>query len=200
MRNLMTFKIFESQGFSSYGFGDIKKLPGYLLLVSIGYYDASTNAIKNHMNMRLYNKELGLDSIDKNIMVYSNGYVRKVIPGRWDPKPYIMKKFDGENNLARWNEQFLYIYDWTQKQYEKQGINSQYKGINKSDFTSPESIIKYMIGAYSGNRSASFSIYDSLEDLDKEKFLKGIKTSKEEFEIAKEKYDRVIRTFSSGLF
>ena len=206
MRNLMTFKLFEETSNHDYSLEDIKKLPGYLLLVAIGYYDTSTTVIKKHMNMRLYNDELGFTDSNDNVMIYSNGYVRKVGSSMQDwqgnalsGRPRVMKKFDGEDNLVRWNEQFLYLYDWTQKQYKKHGIDSKFNGIDKSDFMNAGSIMKYMIGTYQKNKAPVFSIYDSLSNQDKVKFLKGIKTTREEFEAAKKKYDDVMGALSSGL-
>lgn len=189
MKNLMTFKIFESEGQHGYEFDDIKKLPGYLLLLAIGYYDSSTNVMIKHMNMRLYNDELGMDDPSDNVVIYSNGCVRKISPSWTGSMPYIMKKFGGNESLTRWNDQFMYIYNWTLKQYRKKGIDSKYKGINKSDFVSGESAIKYMTGAYNKDHSLVFSMYDSLEEPAKKVFLKSIKTTQKDFEDKKKKYE-----------
>lgn len=184
----MTFKIFESN-FHDYTLEDIKKLPGFLLLTAMGYYDSSTEIIKRHMNMRLYNKELGFDDPIDNVMVYSNGYVRRVTQDRWGGgRPRVMKKFDGEDTLMRWNQQFLYIYDWTLKQYKKKGINSKYGVIDKSEFTSNDKIIDYMVRNYSKNPGSIFLMSDLLNDEGMEDFLKKIKTDIKKFEDSKKKY------------
>jgi hypothetical protein len=189
MRNLMTFKLFESSDQHMYEFDDIKKLPGYLLLLAIGYYDSSTNVMRNHMNMRLYNDELGIDDPSNNVVVYGNGYVRKISPSWTGPMPHVMKKFDDDYGLARWNDQFMYIYDWSLKQYKKKGIASRYKEINKSDFISGESVMKYMVGSYATDPASIFPMYDSLDEPNKKKFLKSIKTTEKDFENNKRKYE-----------
>jgi hypothetical protein len=194
MKNLMSFKLFESNS-HAYTYEDIKQLPGFLLLSAMGYYDSSTDVIKRHMNMRLYNKELDLDKPSNNIMVYSNGYVRRIpetltnwrgqaFPGT----PRIMKKFDGENSLLRWQEQFLYIYDWTLKQYKKHSINSKYGIIDKSQFTNRDTIIDNMIENFPRNSATVYSIYDHLTEIERKKLLKGIKLTSDKFEENRGKY------------
>jgi hypothetical protein len=184
----MTFKLFESNS-HDYTYEDIKQLPGFLLLTAMGYYDSSTEIIKRHMNMRLYNKELGFDEPTDNVMVYSNGYVRRVAEDRWGGgRPRRMKKFDGDDSLMRWNQQFLYIYDWTLKQYKKKGIDSKYGVIDKSEFSSNDKIIDYMIKNYSKNPGSVFLMSDLLNDEGMKDLLKGIKTDIKKFEDAKKKY------------
>ncbi len=185
----MTFKIFEESSNISYSFDDIKDLPGYMLLLAVGYYDSSTNVMRNHMNMRLYNDELGINNPSDNVVIYNNGYVRKISPSWTGSIPHVMKKFDGDYGLARWNDQFMYIYDWTLKQYTKKGINSRYKEINKSDFVSGESVMKYMVKTYASDSASVFPIYDSLDEPNKKRFLEEIKTTKKDFENSKRKYE-----------
>lgn len=185
----MTFKLFESSG-HNYTLGDVKELPGYMLLLAVGYYETSTDVMKNHMNIRLYNDELGLMDPTDNVIVYANGYIRKNTPA-WhrDSSQRVMKKFDGDDSLARWNDQFLYLYEWTLKQYKKKGIISDYKGVDKSDFISGESAMQYMVKSYSGDPASIFNMYDSLDEPNRKKFIKGIKTSQKDFEDEKKKYE-----------
>lgn len=195
MRNLMTFKLFEESSNHGYSLEDIKELPGYMLLLAVGYYDSSSEVIKKHMNMRLYNDELEMDTNSDNVMVYANGYVRRISPSQFIGgvgsigKPHIMKHFDGPDTLARWNDQFMYIYDWTLKQYKKKSIDSKYKGIDKSDFTSGESAMQYMVKSYAGDPASIFNMYDSLDEPNRKKFIKGIKTSQKDFDDEKKKYE-----------
>jgi len=201
----MTFKLFESNS-HDYTYEDVKNLPGFLLLTAMGYYDSSTDVIKRHMNMRLYNKELDLDKPSNNIMVYSNGYVRRIPETRqnWQGQflpgsPWIMKKFDGDDSLMRWNQQFLYIYDWTLKQYKKKGIDSKYGVIDKSVFSSNDKIIDYMIKNYSKNPGSVFLMSDLLNDEGMKKLLKGIKTDIKKFEDDKKKYKMGMNIFNKWL-
>ena len=201
----MTFKLFESNS-HDYTYEDIKQLPGFLLLTAMGYYDSSTDVIKRHMNMRLYNKELDLDRPSNNITVYSNGLVRRIpetlrawqgqfLPG----SPRIMKKFDGEDTLLRWNQQFLYIYDWTLKQYKKKGIRSIYGDIDKAQFNDNSKIADYMIKTYSKNPGSVFIMSDAIDEPTRKKFLKGIKLTNSEFEDKKEKYKKALNIFDKWL-
>ena len=190
MRNLMTFRLFESSTGHNYTFDDIKKLPGYMLLLAVGYYETSTDVMKKHMSMRLFNDELGLSDPTDNVIAYCNGYVRKTTP-TWhkDSSQRVMKKFDGPDALVRWNDQFFYIYEWTLKQYKKHGIDSKYKGTNKSDFINGESAMKYMVKSYASDPATVFNMYDSLDEPNKKKFLRDIKNTKNDFEDEKRKYE-----------
>ena len=190
MRNLMTFRLFESSVGHNYTFDDIKKLPGYMLLLAVGYYETSTDVMKKHMSMRLYNDELGLSDPNDNVIAYCNGYIRKTTP-TWhkDSSQRVMKKFDGDDNLKRWNDQFFYLYEWTLKQYKKKGIISDYKGVHKDDFISGESAMKYMVKSYTRDPASIFSMYDSLDEPNKKKFLQAIKSNQKDFKDEKRKYE-----------
>lgn len=97
MKNLITFKIFESRSNYNYTLDDVRKLPSFQLLKAVGYYESSTDVMKRHMNMRLYNDTLDLSDPRDNVMVYSNGYVRKNSPATYgDPNNFnqrVMKRF-----------------------------------------------------------------------------------------------------------
>lgn len=195
----MTFKIFESESRYNYTMDDVRELPAFQLLKLVGYYDSSTEIIKRHMNMRLYNKELELDDPTDNVMVYSNGYVRRITKDRWGGgRPYVMKKFDDGNTIMRWNQQFLYIYDWTLKQFKKKGID-KYSDVDKSEFSDAESILKYMYKIFDSNRDVVYRIYDGLKDEDKSKFLKRMKLTKKDFEERKKKYELGMNIVSKWL-
>ncbi len=184
----MTFRIFESYG-EKYSMDDIKELPAFKLLLAMGYYETSTPAMKKHMSVRLYNNELELDNPNDNIVVYSSGYIRRNTPTRYKPSNQSVRiKFDGDETLKRWNDQFLYVYDWTLKQYRKKGIVSKYGDIKKSEFVDSDSVIDFMVKKNAKDQTLIFSLYDSLGDDEKNKFIKKIKTTRKDFEDRIRKY------------
>lgn len=199
MRNLMTFKIFESESRYNYTMDDVKELPAFQLLKAVGYYDSSTDVMKRHMSMRLYNDVLELTDPTDNVIVYSSGYVRKTTPAHWtDSSQRVMKKFPNNGSLVTWNDQFLYVYDWTLKQFKKKGID-KYSDVDKSEFSDAEAILKYMYKIFDTNKDAAYRIYDGLKDEDKSKFLKRMKLTKKDFEERKKKYELGMNIVSKWL-
>jgi hypothetical protein len=199
MRNLMTFKIFESESRYNYTLDDVKELPAFQLLKAVGYYDSSTDVMKRHMSMRLYNDALELTDPNDNVIVYSSGYVRKTTPAHWTASSQrVMKKFPNDGSLLTWNNQFLYVYDWTLKQFKKKGID-KYSDVDKSEFSDSEAILKYMYKIFDTNKEVAYRIYDGLKDEDKSKFLKKMKLDKEDFEERKKKYELGMNIVSKWL-
>ena len=199
MRNLITFKIFESESGYNYTLDDVKELPVFQLLKAVGYYDSSTDVMKRHRSMRLYNDELELTDPNDNVIVYSNGYVRKTTPSYGnDSSQRVMKKFPNDGSLLTWNNQFLYVYDWTLKQFKKKGID-KYSDVDKSEFSDFESILKYMYRIFETNKGVVYRIYDGLKDDDKSKFLRKMKLDKKDFEERKKKYELGMNIISKWL-
>ena len=196
----MTFKIFEEYQQSKYSMEDIKELPAFKLLLAMGYYETSTPAMKKHMSIRLYNDELKFDNSNDNIVVYSSGYIRRNTPTWYKPSNQSVRiKFDGEETLKRWNDQFLYVYDWTLKQYKKKGIVSKYGDIKKSEFINTDSVIDFMANKNAKDPTLIFSLYDSLGDAEKSKFTKKIKTTRKDFENKMMKYRTSMNIISKWL-
>lgn len=195
----MTFKIFESGSNYNYTLDDVKELPSFQLLKAVGYYDSSTDVMKRHMNMRLYNDTLDLTDPTDNVMVYSNGYVRKTSPGHWtDSSQRVMKRFPNNGDLLTWSHQFLYIYDWTLKQFKKKDID-KYSNIDKSEFSDSGTILKYLYKIFDTDKELTYRIYDGLNDSDKSKFLKKIGVDKKDFEERKKKYELGMNIVSKWL-
>ena len=151
------------------------------------------------MSMRLYNDVLELTDPSDNVIVYSSGYVRKTTPAHWtDSSQRVMKKFPNDGSLLTWNDQFLYVYDWTLKQFKKKGIN-KYSDVDKSEFSDAEAILKYMYKIFDTNKDVAYRIYDGLKDENKSKFLKRMKLTKKDFEERKKKYELGMNIVSKWL-
>lgn len=195
--------MFESSADSDYSMDDIKKLPGFMLLLAIGYYESSTSVMKNHMTMRLYNSELSMEKPNDNVTVYSTGYVRRLSKrgGPWgdtEPSIFVLKKFSPLNGMLTWNDQFLYIYEWTIKQFKKKGI-TKFNDIDTGQFINMKSIIDYMAKKNEIDKALVYKLYELLDAKGRNTFTKKIGVNRKDFEERKKKYDLGLNIVSKWL-
>jgi len=78
MLNLKTFALFEANNYN-YTLDQVKGLPIFSILKSLGFEDSTTDRIWNNGNMRLYNAELDMNDPAECITIYGNGPVRKTV-------------------------------------------------------------------------------------------------------------------------
>lgn len=199
MINLLKFSdLFESVNYS-YTIDDVKALPTFKVLETLGFTDSTTNAIWSHGNMRLYNNELDMNAPDTAITIYQNGPIRKStasfyrnVRGINKGNPHILKEFDAPiQNLNDWNSRFLYILSWAKKRYKR------YKSIDLGHFdrVPKDKLGEYLVSAYKGDIDNFLMIYPILKKEEKELFLSAINLESDEFDKIIDRY----KSFKSKL-
>jgi hypothetical protein len=179
MINLLKFsQLFESVEYS-YTIDDVKALPTYKILETLGFVDSTTNAIWGHGNMRLYNEELNMNDASEAITIYQNGPIRKTVAGYGGVgRPHILKTFESSiQNIGDWNSRFLYIISWAKKRFKR------YKSIDLGHFDRvPEDKLgEYLVAAYRSDIDNFIKMYALLSDTQVSIFLDELGLSASEF-------------------
>lgn len=185
MINLKTFALFESNNYN-YTLDQVRALPIFSILQSVGFEDSTTDRIWNNGNMRLYNEDLDMDSPDDCITIYGNGPVRKTTPAGYSGgyHAHILKYFPEIRTLDDWNLRFFYVLEWARKRYKSRKGKSIDYVIDGQD-ANFETVI---VDIYKSDPEAFVKVYKRLQDKEKEIFLRGIKQTKEDFEKNLNKY------------
>ena len=185
MKNIKSFSLFESNGYS-YSKDQVTSLPIFGILKSMGFEDSTTNAIWNHGNIRLYNNMLDMNDPSECITIYGNGPIRKTVSGWSGGNPHILKRFDEIQTLEDWTMRFLYILQWAKKRYKsRKGLIFDYSDTDSVDFG------KVMSDIYKQDIDIFIKIYADMKDDAKELFLKEIGQAKSEFETNLDKYQSI---------
>ena len=192
MINLLKFSdIFESVNYS-YTIDDVKALPTFKVLETLGFVDSTTKVIWSHGNMRLYNDELDMVSPDTAITIYQNGPIRKTtasfyrnVRGINKGNPHILKQFETPiKNIEDWNSRFMYVLAWAKKRYKR------YKNIDIGHFdrVPKEKLGEYLVDVYRSDIDNFVRIYPILSKDQKELFLSELKLSSEAFDEIIDRY------------
>ena len=188
MLNLKTFALFESNNYN-YTLDQVKGLPIFSILKSLGFEDSTTDRIWNNGNMRLYNAELDMNDPAECITIYGNGPVRKTVR-KWmnsaEGSPHILRRFPPITSLEDWNIRFFYVLEWAKKRYKsRKGLVLDYSDKDSLNFG------KVMSDIYKQDIDAFVKIYNDMKDEAKELFFKEIGQSKSEFETNLDKYQSI---------
>ena len=186
MLNLKTFALFESNNYN-YTLDQVKGLPIFSILKSLGFEDSTTDRIWNNGNMRLYNAELDMNDPAECITIYGNGPVRKTVR-KWmnsaEGSPHILRRFPPITSLEDWNIRFFYVLEWAKKRYKsrKGRVIDYAPGGDETNFA------KVIVDVYKSDFESFNKVYQRLSDREKEIFLEAIGQSREEFEKNLDKY------------
>ena len=186
MLNLKTFALFESNNYN-YTLDQVKGLPIFSILKSLGFEDSTTDRIWNNGNMRLYNAELDMNDPAECITIYGNGPVRKTVR-KWmnsaEGSPHILRRFPPITSLEDWNIRFFYVLEWAKKRYKsrKGRVIDYAPGGDEANFA------KVIVDVYKSDFESFNKVYQRLSDGEKEIFLEAIGQSREEFEKNLDKY------------
>jgi hypothetical protein len=186
MINLKSFALFESNGYN-YTLDEVKALPIFSVLESVGFYDSTTDRIWNNGNMRLYNDELDMNDPDECITIYGNGPVRKTVRSwyvKGSSSPHILKRFPSIKTLEDWNLRFFYILEWARKRYKSR----KGRAIDYATTGQDANFGNVIVDVYKSDPGSFIKVYNRLTEREREIFLGKINQTKEEFEKNISKY------------
>lgn len=184
MINLKSFALFESNSYN-YTLDEVKALPIFSVLESVGFYDSTTDRIWDNGNMRLYNDELDMDRPGNCITIYGNGPIRKSTPGYQNSfNVHILKRFTEIRTLDDWNLRFFYVLEWARKRYKSR----KGRAIDYATTGQDANFGNVIVDVYKSDPGSFIKVYNRLTEKEREIFLGKINQTKEEFEKNINKY------------